>query len=143
MIYGLGRDQGLTSDATKVMLGAAAGVSGHIGYGGTVTYQHAQDMAAYFLAAARLESKIALVHNVGGPVAETSAVAAAIDAAAPGVETTYEADALPLPSVIDGTGLEQIIDVQQRPLADGIAETIEDFRRLLAAGRVQIPANQT
>ena len=141
VIYGLGRDQGLTSGATKVMLAAAAGVSGHIGYGGTVTYQHAQDMAAYFVAAARLEAKTALVHNVGGPVAETSAVAAAIDAAAPGVETTYETDPLPLPSVIDGSGLEQIIDVQQRPLEDGIAGTIEDFRRLLAAGRVELSTN--
>ena len=141
VIYGLGRDQGLTSDATKAMLAAAAGVSGHLGYGGAVTYQHAQDMAAFFIAAARLESDIALVHNVGGPVAETSAVAAAIDAASPGIETTYETDPFPLPSVIDGTGLEQIIDIRQRSMEDGIARTVDDFRRLLAAGRIDPPVN--
>ena len=83
VIYGLGRDQGLTSGATKVMLAAAAGRSGHIGYGGTVTYQHAQDMAAIFIAAARLDSETALVHNVGGPVADIAEIAAMIDATYP------------------------------------------------------------
>lgn len=75
VIYGPGRDQGLTSDATKAMLAGAAGVSGHLGYGGAVTYQHAQDAAAMFIAAARLEPDAALIYNVGGPVAETSEVA--------------------------------------------------------------------
>ena len=142
VIYGLGRDQGLTSDATKAMLAAAAGVSGHISHGGTVTYQHAQDMAAYFIAAARMESETALVHNVGGPVAGITEVAAMIDAASPGIRTTYETTPFPLPSVIDGTGLERIIDVRQRTLENGIAETVDDFRRLLAAGRVELPTNR-
>ena len=136
VIYGLGRDQGLTSDATKAMLAAAAGISGHIAHGGTVTYQHAQDMAAYFVAAARLESEAALVHNVGGPVADITEIAAMIDATSPGIKTTYETKPFPLPSVIDGSGLEHIVDVQQRPLEEGIAETVDDFRRLLAAGRI-------
>lgn len=136
VIYGLGRDQGLTSGATKVMLAAAAGRSGHIGYGGTVTYQHAQDMAAIFIAAARLESDTALVHNVGGPVADISEIAAMIDNTCPGIETTYDADPFPLPSTIDGSGLDRIIGFRQRSLEDGITGTVEDFRRLLAAGRI-------
>ena len=139
VIYGLGRDQGLTSDATKAMLAAAAGVSGHIAHGGTVTYQHAQDMAAIFIAAARLESETALVHNVGGPVAHISEVAAMIDTTSPGIETTYDANPFPLPSVIDGAGLDRIIDMQQRSLAEGIVGTVDDFRRLLADGRVEHP----
>ena len=140
VIYGLGRDQGLTSDATKAMLAAAAGVSGHISHGGTVTYQHAQDMAAIFIAAARLESDSALVHNVGGPVADVSEIAAIIDATNPGVETTYDTTPFPLPSVIDGSGLDRLIHVEQRSLEDGIASTVDDFRRLLASGRVAYPS---
>ena len=137
VIYGLGRDQGLTSDATNAMLAAASGVSGHIAHGGTVTYQHAQDMAAIFVAAARLESETALVHNVGGPVAHISEIAAMIDATSPGIQTTYDSTPFPLPSTIDGTGLDQVIDYQQRSLEDGIGETVEDFRRLQAAGRIE------
>ena len=140
VIYGVGRDQGLTSGATQVMLAAAAGQSGHIGYGGAVTYQHAQDMAAIFIAAARLESETALVHNVGGPVADISEVAAIIDNTCPGVETTFDTDPFPLPSIIDGAGLDRIIDFRQRSLEDGISGTIENFRRLLAAGRVVTPS---
>ncbi len=140
VIYGVGRDQGLTSGATQVMLAAAAGQSGHIGYGGAVTYQHAQDMAAIFIAAARLESETALVHNVGGPVADISEVAEIIDNTCPGVETTFDTDPFPLPSIIDGAGLDQIIDFRQRSLEDGISGTIENFRRLLAAGRVVPPS---
>lgn len=136
VIYGLGRDQGLTSGATKVMLAAAAGQSGHIGYGGTVTYQHAQDMAAIFIASARLEADTALVHNVGGPVADISEIAALIDATTPGIETTYDSDPFPLPSIIDGAGLDRIIDYRQRSLEDGIAGTVDDFRRLLSSGRI-------
>ncbi len=143
VIYGLGRDQGLTSGATKVMLAAAAGQSGHIGYGGAVTYQHGQDMAAIFIAAARLESETALVHNVGGPVADISEVARIIDSTSPGVETTYDTDPFPLPSIIDGAGLDRIIDYPQRSLDDGIARTVEHFRRLLADGRVRPPAIST
>lgn len=139
VIYGLGRDQGLTSDATKAMLAGAAGVSGRLGYGGAVTYQHAQDAAALFIAAARLEPDAALIYNVGGPVAEASEVAAAIDAHCPGVETAYETDPFPLPSVIDGAGLEAVIDLPQRSIEDGIAGTIDDFRRLLASGRIEPP----
>ncbi len=140
VIYGLGRDQGLTSDATKAMLAAAAGVSGHIAHGGTVTYQHAQDMAAIFIAAACLETDTALVHNVGGPVAHISEIATMIDATASGIETTYETAPFPLPSIIDGSELDEIIDFEQRTLAEGIAGTIDDFRRLLATGRVEPPA---
>ena len=140
VIYGLGRDQGLTSDATKAMLAAAAGVSGHIAHGGTVTYQHAQDMAAIFIAAARLESETALVHNVGGPVAHISEIASMIDATAPGIETTYDTTPFPLPSIIDGKGLDQIINYHQRSLEDGIGGTVEDFRRLQAGGRINPPA---
>lgn len=139
VIYGPGRDQGLTSDATKAMLAGAAGKSGHLGYGGAVTYHHAQDAAAMFIAAARLEPDEALIFNVGGPVAETSEVAAAIDACCPGAETTYETDPFPLPSIIDGSGLEEVIDLPQRSIEDGIAGTVDDFRRLLAAGRIAPP----
>lgn len=140
VIYGLGRDQGLTSAATMAMLSAAAGRSAHITHGGTVTYQHAQDMARIFIAAARLEAGRALVHNVGGPVAHISEVAAAIDATATGIETTYDDAPFPLPSIIDGAGLERVIDIPQRPMAEGIAGTVEAFRRLLAEGRVRPPA---
>ena len=44
-VYGLGRDQGLTSEPTKAMLAAAAGKPYAISFGGTMQFQWASDVA--------------------------------------------------------------------------------------------------
>ncbi len=46
VVYGPGRDQGLTSTPTKAMLAAAAGKPFHITYGGRFGFQYADDTAA-------------------------------------------------------------------------------------------------
>jgi nucleoside-diphosphate-sugar epimerase len=144
VIYGPGRDQGLTSDPTVAMLAAAAGKPMHIGFGGIATYQHAQDAASYFVQAARLEASDAQVYNVPGPTAPMSEIADMIEEAgnlAPG-SLTWEPGLLPLPSHIDGRRLEAALpEVKQRSLRQGVAETIQDFRRLLGSGRLQPPAS--
>jgi UDP-glucuronate 4-epimerase len=45
VVYGPGRDQGLTSGPTKAMLAAAAGQPYHIGFGGRFDLQFADDVA--------------------------------------------------------------------------------------------------
>ena len=138
IVYGPGRDQGLTSDPTKAMLAAAAGVPNHIAFGGSSTFQHAADAAATFIAAARQERDDARVHNMSGPSASIAEIVEHIEAAAPEAEGTVSFDdkPLPLPSQIDGSGIDALIDVRHRDLAQGIAESIDDFRRLLGAGLV-------
>jgi UDP-glucuronate 4-epimerase len=141
IVYGPGRDQGLTSDPTKAMLAAAAGKPGHIAFGGSSTFHHADDVAATFVAAARMESTTARVYNMGGIDATVEEVADIIAGAAPGkTEVTWEESPLPLPSSVDGTPLEVALDgkVAHRPLAEGIAESIAQFERLLADGRLTV-----
>lgn len=135
IVYGPGRDQGLTSDPTKAMVAAATGGSGHIAFGGSSTFHHAEDAAACFLAAARLEANGADVYNVGGPTASIAEVAAAIDAVA-GSTTTYGDAPLALPSRIDGSRLDRLIDVKHRALEDGVAASIAAFRDLVERGLV-------
>src|SRR5205823_2092897 len=53
IVYGLGRDQGMTSDPTKAMLAAAAGVPFKIKFGGSVLLTYAPDCARAFIASAR------------------------------------------------------------------------------------------
>ncbi len=139
VVYGVGRDQGLTSDPTKAMVAAAAGESAHIAFGGSSTFHHADDVAAAFIAAARLEAADASVHNVGGidtPIAE---VARLIESKVPGVSITHDSGALPIPATVDGAPLDSLLhgSVSHRPLDVGIAETIESFQRLLSAGLIQ------
>ena len=52
-VYGPGRDQGVSSTPTKAMAAAAMGGLYTISFGGTDTYQHADDVARVFIQAAR------------------------------------------------------------------------------------------
>lgn len=136
VVYGPGRDQGLTSDPTKAMLAAATGHSGHIAFGGSSTFQHAEDAAACFIAASRLERSSAHVYNMSGPTVGIAELVEAIDATGPGIATTFDSPPLPFPGEIDGSGLDAAITVRHRPLKAGVAEAVEHFRRLLAAGLI-------
>ena len=66
-------------------------------------------------------------------------VKAAIDFAAPTAvdKITFEDVQLPFPPAVDGSGLEAAIGtVSHKPLEEGVAETIELFRSLIAAGKI-------
>lgn len=140
IVYGPGRDQGLTSDVTKAMLAAAAGEDSHIAFGGSSTFQYVDDIAATFIESARLEADGARIHNVPGPTVSLSEVAALIHTDA-GVEVSTSDDELPLPRGVDGTPLQTLLGgkVVQRRIDEGIAEGIDHFRRLLAEGRLAPP----
>lgn len=140
IVYGPGRDQGLTSDVTKSMLAAAAGRDSHIAFGGSSTFQHAEDMAVTFIEAARLEPTDALVFNVPGPTVPVAEIASMISEQT-GVEVSVADNELPLPRGVDGHALEQLMDgkATQRSIEAGITEGIEHFRRLLDDGRLAPP----
>ncbi len=53
IVYGLGRDQGMTSDPTKAMLAAAAGTPFRIKFSGSMLLTYAPDCARAFIASAR------------------------------------------------------------------------------------------
>jgi nucleoside-diphosphate-sugar epimerase len=140
VIYGVGRDQGMTSSPTVAMLRAAAGESTHIGYAGSSTYHHADDVAAVLIACATAGLTGARVHNVGGTDATVEAIAAVIERYAPGTRVSYDGSPLALPAGIDGSPLEAILgpSVSFRGIEEGIAGTIDDFRRLLRDGLIQV-----
>ncbi len=139
VVYGPGRDQGMTSTPTKAMLAAAIGRSYHISYGGGVVFQHADDAAAAFIAAARGDGAGAPVYNLDGTFATMEKVVAAIQAAGPASRgrITFEPRPLPLPADIDPTEFRRFLpDLRWRPLEQGVAETIEHFRRAHRQGLV-------
>jgi len=132
VVYGPGRDIGITADPSLAMAAAARGEPYHIGWGGRCQFQYAPDVARAFVAAARTEQRGAHAFNLGGPVSPMSEVVAAIDAAAPEMagRITFDDVQLPFPEGMDaGVFAEVVGDLPQTSLEDGVRETIELYRR--------------
>ena len=138
-VYGPGRDQGVSSTPTKAMAAAAIGRPYHISFGGTDTYQHADDVARVFIDAARTMPQGAPVYNLGGTVASMAEVVAAIERAAPesAGTITYNVEPLFTPDGVEGKAIEALLGPPRwRPLAQGVRDTIDVFRAAHAAGRL-------
>jgi nucleoside-diphosphate-sugar epimerase len=131
VVYGPGRDHGLTADPTLAMAAAARGEGYAMRWGGRCQLQYARDAAHIFIAAARAENAGAAVFNLGGPSSDVSEVVTAIEAAAPEVagRVTFEDVQLPFPEEMESGGLEDLIGpIEWTPLAEGTRQTIELYR---------------
>lgn len=141
IVYGPGRDQGMTSTPTKAIAAAAFGRPYHISFGGTAVYQHADDAADVFIRSALASVDGAPVFNLGGSTVPMSAIVAAIEAAAPEMagRITFEPAELPNPAAVDSSALDAAIGpTGWVPLAEGVRRTIEHFRAAADAGRMDI-----
>jgi nucleoside-diphosphate-sugar epimerase len=140
-VYGLGRDQGVTSAPTKAMLAAAAGTSYLIPYGGRAEMQHARDVARQFIAAARAGVEGATVLDPPGQPTSMAEVVDAIMAAAPEAAGAVGFDdvvSIGVPEQGDTASFVALLgDLPTISLREGVAETIESFRGLLARGLVK------
>lgn len=143
VVYGPGRDQGMTSTPTKAMLAAAVGRAYNISFGGTAVYQYADDAAAVFIRAARAAAACegAPVFNLGGSTVSMTDIVAAIDAAAPeeAGHITFTPTALALPLAIDDRALEAALGaVHWIPMADGVRQTVAHFKDAVYTGRLNV-----
>ncbi|MDQ6693151.1 MAG: NAD-dependent epimerase/dehydratase family protein [Chloroflexota bacterium] len=141
VIYGLGRDRGVTSSPTKAMLSAALGKSFPITYGGRCNFQWADDVAKTLIALANVPFTGARVVNLGGSRVSVREVAEAIEAAARILpeRILYPDTPLPFPDELDDTGLKELLpDAPETPLSEGVRATIEAFRDLVALSRIDV-----
>lgn len=130
VVYGPGRDQGMTSGPTQAMAAAARGEGFAIGYGGVAQYDYAPAVGRAFVTAAAAPAG-AVVANFPGVAASMAGVVAAIEAAAPesAGRITFEDAPLPFPAELEATALEQAIGpVAQPSLAEGVRATVTHFR---------------
>lgn len=138
-VYGVGRDQGLTSEPTKAMLAAAAGQSYAISFGGRMEFHFASDVALQFIEAAETPLSGAYGFNPGGDPVAVAEVAAIIQKVKPGVTVTCSDTILPFPEGCDGTEYKKHLNrVMETPLEEGIRQTIAHFEQLLSAGRIRV-----
>jgi nucleoside-diphosphate-sugar epimerase len=138
VVYGVGRDQGITSAPTKAIVAAALGQPYRISFGGRTLFNYAEDVARAFIAASRSTLEGAHAFNLGGTAAHMSEVVAAIEQAVPEAAglITFEEAPLPFPDQIDTTGLEQLGPLPITPLADGVRASADRYRELLGMDRL-------
>lgn len=131
VVYGPGRDQGLTSGPTLAMAAAARGEGFEIGYGGTAQYDFAPDVGRAFALAARAAGDGAHVANFPSAAWSIEDMVAAIETAAPKIvgKITWTDERLPFPESLEATLLERLVGpLPHTPLAQGVRRTIEHFR---------------
>ncbi|HVO41618.1 MAG TPA: NAD-dependent epimerase/dehydratase [Aggregatilineales bacterium] len=142
-VYGVGRDQGLTSDPTKAMLAAAAGQPFHINFGGSIQLQWASDVALQFIEAAEIPLMGAQGFNLGGERVTIDQVVDAIRVVIPDARITHAEGGLPFPESFDDTELRRHFQtIYTTPVSEGVRQTIQHFQACLADGRVQPPASR-
>jgi UDP-glucuronate 4-epimerase len=140
VVYGPGRDHGLTADPTLAMAAAARGEGYVMHWGGRCQLHYAADAARIFIAAARAEHRGASVFNLGGPSSHMRDVVAAIEATVPDVSGLVEFDdvQLPFPVELDNGSLEDVVGpIHWTPLEEGTRLTIGRFRAQLGSLRAQ------
>lgn len=125
VVYGPGRDHGMTAGPTLAMAAAVRRQPYEIPFGGRAQFQYAPEAAAMFIDAARRPGEGASVRNLGGPPEHVADVVGAIEAVLPeaaGTITFKAEQPLPLPEEMEA---ERPVTT---PLQQGVRETIELLR---------------
>ena len=138
VVYGVGRDQGMTSKTTMALLAAAAGTPFAIPFTGPVSALHAGEAASAFIRSVAAERVGAPVFDLNGRVTSVECWLELLHELAPDADVRAEGRALPFPA--DGSDaplLGHVGDYGQMPLEEGVRGTFEVFRQLLEQGRIK------
>ncbi len=141
VVYGPGRDQGLTSGPTQAMLAATLGQAYHIPYGGRCDMQFVDDVAKTFIQAARIPFEGADVFNLRGSVVHMREVVAAIEAVEPASrgQISFESDSLPFPYEMDDAPIRRVLGpLAYTPLLEGVSTTMALFKEAIAEGQIGV-----
>lgn len=138
-VYGVGRDQGMTSDPTKAIKAAVLGRRFHMAIGSRMDMQYANDVARAFLGCARAEASDAPVFNLRGQAVEMVEILSEIERQIPFARGLLEPGnvKVDIAANMDDSGLRGLLGhVPATPLSEGIAETVRIFRSHLENGQL-------
>ena len=138
VVYGVGRDQGLTSKTTVAILAAAAGRPYTVPFTGAVSALHAGEVASAFIKAVSKERSEAVVFDLNGRVTSVAEWLELLRAIAPGAALSMDGAELPFPADLSDAPIRNYLgDYGPVPLADGIRATYDAFKALLDRGSLQ------
>lgn len=138
-VYGVGRDQGVTSGPTKAIKAAVLGKPYTIRFTGGLDLQYGKDTAEIFLRCAERKFTGALVYTLRGSVVKMEEFMVALARVLPRARELIRAEGPQLPIAYDLDDSQLVKDlggVPRTPLDQGIRETANIFERLAQAGKL-------
>jgi len=140
VVYGVGRDQGLTSKTTFAILAAAAGKPYEVPFSGGVSWLYAGEVASAFVHAVSRERAGAPVFDMNGVYAPVEEGLRILKQLAPSAAVTSSGQPLAFPMHLPDEPLRSYLgDYGRIALAEGIRETYEAFRSLIGRGMLSMP----
>lgn len=137
VVYGVGRDQGMTSKTTVAILAAAAGKPYTIPFRGPVSWLYGGEVASAFIRAVAAERAGAPVFDMNGVYAPVEEGIAILKRFAPDARIEVSGSAIAFPMDKPDDPLEKFVGRYGRiPLEEGLRASFDAFKNLLAEGRL-------
>jgi nucleoside-diphosphate-sugar epimerase len=132
VVYGIGRDQGMTSKTTIAILAAAAGRPYTIPFSGAVSGLHAGEVASAFIKAVSVDRDEARMFDHNGVPSTVEDWLDLIRKIAPEAKLSIDGDALPFPADLSDEPIRDYLgDFGHLSLGEGIQSTFDTFRTML------------
>jgi len=138
-VYGVGRDGGLTADATTAIKALALGRPYQIRLSGFMDLQYVADVAETFIRSALAGLEGAFVFNLAGTIIRMNDYIAMLDRLRPGAAAliTAQGPQVPVSYRMDDSALHsKIPGIPKTPLEEGVRRTLELFEALNREGRL-------
>lgn len=137
VVYGVGRDQGMTSKTTVAILAAAAGMHYTIPFSGNVSWLFAGEVASAFIRSVAKIRTGAPVFDLSGKIATVQEGIDCIQALSPKASIAFTGQPLAFPMDHSDEPLKAFIgDYGQIPLKAGIEDTLLRFQQLLIENKI-------
>lgn len=134
VVYGVARDQGVSAKFTLALHAAVLGEAYEIPYSGGLSWLHAGEAAAAFIAAVSHDGEGAFVFDLNGRAGTVEEGLEVLKEIAPDAQVTVSGKPFPFPSDMDETPVRSHLDYPSVATSDGIRETYQAFQVLHQAG---------
>lgn len=138
-VYGVGRDQGLTSQPTQAIKALVLARPSTIHFIGALDLQYANDVARIFLKCAEASLPGARAYSLRGAVVRVEDFIALLENIRPGAAQLVRAEGKPLPfppELDDSALVRDLGQVPRTSLESGVRETLGIYERLHTEGRL-------
>lgn len=137
VVYGPGRDQGMSAAPTVAMLAAVTGATYEAPYTGPFPFLYVREAASAFVAAISKERESAEVFDLNGVPSTIEEAFGLIKAVLPEARISGKGAPFPFPADLSDAPINRFLGAYRKwSLNEGIGETLSLFRDLVASGKL-------